>query len=237
MKLLHAGGIAALVALLVAPETLAQPVKTGAGAYLASPRGSDLPVPRATMRTPAMQGTAAQTNQWYSSLIFDPKPSVLYAQPLTVRAGPAGLEMALPSRLVVPTERRDVEIHYPHQDPLVLSPVAFDPEPARLAKASDWAIDIEMARGADRMLVTVGHGSPYAYFQLSRGDPLLDLRHGGRVQFEHFRWLRFRVHASHSTPGNRGRSRLRPTLPRGSFLTLPTASGESAGAADSPTLL
>ena len=170
MKLLHAGGIAALVALLVAPETLAQPVKTGAGAYLASPRGSDLPVPRATMRTPAMQGTAAQTNQWYSSLIFDPKPSVLYAQPLTVRAGPAGLEMALPSRLVVPTERRDVEIHYPHQDPLVLSPVAFDPEPARLAKASDWAIDIEMARGADRMLVTVGHGSPYAYFQLSRGD-------------------------------------------------------------------
>jgi hypothetical protein len=70
----------------------------------------------------------------------------------------------------VPTERRDVEVHFPHRDPIVFSPLAFEPEPAKLAKASDWAIDISMARGADEMLVTVAHASPFAYFRLSRGD-------------------------------------------------------------------
>ena len=153
----------------------AQPVKAGAGTYFLSPKGGDRGMPAAPQRTEAMLKTAAQTNQWYSALIFNPKPEVLFVQPLTVQATPAGFELALPGKEVVPTERRDVEIHYPHRDPLVISPTAFEPGPAKLAKASDWAIDISMARGADEMLVTVAHGSPYAAIQLSRGDVRLRL--------------------------------------------------------------
>jgi endoglucanase Acf2 len=178
MKLFPSLGVAAILALTVCLEAAAQPVKLGASTYFLSPKGSDPVMPAAAHRTDAMQKTAAQTNQWYSALIFNPKPEVLFVQPLTVKATAFGFEMALPSKEVKPTERRDVEIHYPHTDPLVISPVAFEPGPAKLAKASDWSIDISMARGADDMLVTVAHGSPYASFQFTRGDARVRLPAG-----------------------------------------------------------
>ena len=161
---------------LLAPLAVAaQSVKVGAGNYLLTPKGADQAPPAAPLRTEAMLKLAAPTNQWYSALIFNPKPAALFAHPLTVKTTAAGFEMALPSKEVVPTERRDVEINYPHRDALLFSPLAFEPGPAKLAKHSDWAIDITMAQGADQMLITVAHGSPYAYFQLSRGDVRLRL--------------------------------------------------------------
>ena len=154
----------------------AQAVKAGAGSYFLSPKsGGDVAVPDAPFRTDALRKTAAQSNQWYSSLIFNAAPEVIFAHPLTVKATLAGLEIALPHKTVLPTERRDVEIHYPHSDPIVLSPVAFEAGPARLAKASDWAIDIDMSRGTDRLQATVAHGSPFVSLQLSRGDMRLRL--------------------------------------------------------------
>lgn len=161
----------ALLALPAGPAS-AQPetLKLGAGSVSLKPRGIDPAVPRAPHRTEAMLQRAAPTNQWYSALIFNDKPENIYAQPLTFRATPAGLEMALPKKAVVPTERRDVEIHYAHQDALVVSPVAFEPGRALLAGASDWAIDITMGRGADRFDATIAHGSPYAWFRIGRGD-------------------------------------------------------------------
>jgi endoglucanase Acf2 len=157
----------------------AQPVKLGAATYFLAPKSSDKGMPAAPMRTEAMLKTAAQTNQWYSTLIFNPKPEAIYVQPLTVKMTAQGLEVALPSKEVVPTVRRDVEIHYAHRDPVLLSPVAFEPGPAKLARASDWAIDVSMARGADEMLVTVAHGSPFASVQISRGDLRLRLPAAG----------------------------------------------------------
>ena len=170
MTFIRRCGLAVLVAIFSATGALAQPVKIGEATYFLSPKSGDSAPPAAPMRTDALLKTAAQTNQWYSSLIFNKTPEVLFALPLTFKATENGFELALPSKEVVPTERRDVEIHYPHREPLVIAPVAFVPGPAKLAKATDWAIDISMAQGADQMLVTIAHGSPYAYFQLSRGD-------------------------------------------------------------------
>lgn len=158
------------LALLLPLSTAAQSVKLGAGSYLLAPKGGDPVAPTARMRTEAMMKTAAQTNQWYSPLLFSAKPEVIYAQPLTFLATTSGFEVALPAKEVVPTERRDVEIHYPHKHAMVISPTAFEPEPARLAKATDWAIDISMARGPDEMRATIAHGGPYAQLRLSRGD-------------------------------------------------------------------
>ena len=180
MKFIHGCSLVLALAVAALGAVQAQPVKAGAGTYYLSPRGSDKAPPSAPGRTEAMMATAAQTNQWYSALIFSEKPEALYAHPLTVKATPAGFELALPSKDVIPTERRDTEIHYIHRDPLVFSPMAFQPGPAKLAKASDWVIDIAMAKGADQMLVTVAHGSPYASFQLSRGDIRLKLPAAGQ---------------------------------------------------------
>jgi endoglucanase Acf2 len=76
----------------------------------------------------------------------------------------------LPMRSVVPTERKDVEIHYAHRNDLEVSPVAFEPGRALLAGSSDWAIEITMGRGSDRFDATVVRGSPYTWFRVGRGD-------------------------------------------------------------------
>jgi endoglucanase Acf2 len=166
---------------LAAGAASAQPdmLKLGAGAVSLKPRGADAPVPRAPFRTEAMLKRAAPTNQWYSSLIFNDQPENIFAQPLSFRPMPAGLEVALPRKQVVPTERQDVEIHYPHRDALTVSPVAFEPGRALLAGASDWAIDITMGREADRFEATVAHGSPYVWFRVGRGDLRVRLPEAG----------------------------------------------------------
>jgi endoglucanase Acf2 len=148
----------------------AQGVKVGEAEYFLAPKGSEKLPPDAPHRTAALMAQAAPTNQWYSTLIFNAKPEAIYAQPLTVKAVAPAFEVALPSKKVVPTFRRDVEIHYPHEEPLVFRPAAFAPDSSKLAKFSDWSIDVDMSAGADSMIATVSHGSPYVFFQLSRGD-------------------------------------------------------------------
>lgn len=148
----------------------AQGVKVGEAEYFPAPKGSEKLPPDAPHRTAALMAQAAPTNQWYSTLIFNAKPEAIYAQPLTVKAVAPAFEVALPSKKVVPTFRRDVEIHYPHEEPLVFRPAAFAPDSSKLAKFSDWSIDVSMSAGADNMIATVSHGSPYVFFQLSRGD-------------------------------------------------------------------
>jgi endoglucanase Acf2 len=197
-----AGGLLCMLALLVGLGVFAaSPVaaqgdmqRLGAGGVSLKPRGSDATVPRAPHRTEAMLKRAAPTNQWYSSLIFNDKPENIFAQPLSFRPMPAGLEFALPRKVVVPTERQDVEIHYPHQDALTVSPTAFEPGRALLAGASDWAVDITMSRGADRFDATIAHGSPYAWFRVGRGDLRVRLPAAGeRVPSADPRMLMLRI--------------------------------------------
>ncbi len=126
-----------LVGVVFSLHAVGQSVQVGAGAYLLAPKRNDKPMPPAPHRTPDMLKRAAPTNQWYSTLAFSSKPEAIFVQPITVKTTPVGLEFALPTKEVAPTWRRDVEIRYPHKDPLVISPVAFEPGAARLAKAGD----------------------------------------------------------------------------------------------------
>ena len=162
-----------------APWLWAQRVQAGAGAYWLNAKGTDPETPAAPGRTEAMLRTAAQTNQWYSSLIFSPTPEVIYAQPLTFRPTPAGLEVALPRQVVVPTVRKDTEIHYPHADPVLVAPEAFVPVAPKLSAAWDWSIEVAFGQGADLMRATVLHGSPFTYLRVSRGGYRLTLPEAG----------------------------------------------------------
>ena len=179
MRLITQGLLALAMASGVLLGAVAQPMKVGSANVHVVPKAGDKPPPTAPHRTDAMLKLAAPTNQWYSTLIFNPKPEALFAHPLTVKTTPAGLELTLPSKQVVPTEFRETEIHYMHRDALLISPMAFEPGAAKLARASDWAIDIAMDRGADQMQVTVAHGSPYAHITLSRGDVRIKLPASG----------------------------------------------------------
>ena len=158
------------VLLLGAGTVESQPVKLGAGTYYASPKTDDRSVPKANMRTEAMLARAAPSSQWYSTLLYSDRPEAIFVQPITIRTTAKGLELSLPQKNVLVTERKDTVIQYPHHAPLVFSPEAFSPGPAKLAGAGDWSIDISMANGSDEMLVTVAHGMPYAQINISRGD-------------------------------------------------------------------
>ena len=166
------------LATLACASVLAQPVKLGSGAYFATPKSGDRTVPAAGFRTAALADTPAQTSQWFSTVAYSAKPEAVFVQPLTVKPTAAGLELALPVKEVRPTERRDVEIRYPHRAPLLIAPAAFEPGQSKLAKRGDWSVDISMANGADAMTVSVAHGVPYAFVQISRGDALTRLPAG-----------------------------------------------------------
>ena len=192
MSLLHAPGLARVgwnwlaLALLAGAAVAAgaQPAAPalGAGAVALQPRSGDPLPPPAVGLGPAMKGRAVPTNQWYSSLVFNPQPEALYAQPLTVKPVAAGLEVAYPVKTVVPTERRDVEIHYTHQPALLLAPTAFQPGAPQLLAASDWAITVGQGRGEDQFSAVTAHGSPYVHVQVSRGDVRLTLPSGGAAE-------------------------------------------------------
>ena len=93
---------ALLIALLLGGQALAQPAeKVGAGTLWLAPKGKDQPPPAAPGRTEALMHQAAPTSQWYSTLAFNPKPEAIFVQPITVKATPAGLEFALPTKEAV----------------------------------------------------------------------------------------------------------------------------------------
>lgn len=180
MKFFRLLQVAAVLAWLAGFPAAAETVALGAGKYHLAPKPGDKALPEAPYRTDAMLKRAAPTNQWYSTLIFNPNPEAIFVQPITVKTTPAGLEFALPSKEAVTSVRQDIEIRYPHKNPLVISPVAFEPGKAKLAGADDWSIDISMARGSDDMLATVARGSPYAFVQLTRGDMRVRLPSAGQ---------------------------------------------------------
>jgi endoglucanase Acf2 len=156
-------------------------VPLGAAGVHTRPQGMDPLPPAATYRTANLLLKAAPTNQWYSGLLFSEKPWPVYAQPLSAKAVVGGMEVAYPAKVVVPTERKDVEIQYPHQAGLSVRPAAFQPGAGKLAGVGDWSILIQQTQGDDTLRTTLAHGSPYAYFEVSRGDVLLSLPEGAEV--------------------------------------------------------
>ena len=174
----------------------AAPIVLGAAKVLTAPRSPAENRPAdAPLRTAAMMARAAPTGQWYSNLMYPGSPEPVFAHPLTVRALPQGLEVALPVLTAVPTERKDTEIRAVHRDALIVSPAAFRPDAARLADTGDWSFQLswaapvrpagEQGRPAgqapqdakthdgrapgEEMRATVAHGSPYAQFTVTHG--------------------------------------------------------------------
>lgn len=164
--------------------------QVGLGAYAKKTKGSDIFPPAAPYRSEQMMQRAATTNQWYSSLIFSAEPAVIFATPLTVKPTLKGFEMALPSKSVIPTSRGDVEIHYPHTNPIIFQPVSFTPKRIELANASDWSIDVAMRDGVSSLNAVVSHGSPYVYFETTDGDIAIQLpANSKRIEYQDGRVL------------------------------------------------
>ena len=149
-------------------------IKLGSGGWRSQPSTADQKVPEAPFRTPEMLQRAAPTNQWYSSVMFTRWSEVLHALPLTAKATDKGLEIGFPKKTITPTERKDVEVTYPHKADITLRPLAFQPEAALLAGHGDWSVDISFSRGNQSLKTTIAHGSPFVFASLSHGNLGLD---------------------------------------------------------------
>jgi endoglucanase Acf2 len=171
-------------------------VSLGLGTYYTKPQSSLLsstPVPPAAeYRYGDAAARAAPTNQWYSSVIFNRWSYPLMAHPLTYRATEAGFEIGTPDRHFTHMKTTQREVRYPHVAALVVSPVAFRPQDSRLSDYSDWLAQVRMAAGpAEALTVTVLHGSPFSYYEISPGDArihmngsptmIIDPRNGGAI--------------------------------------------------------
>jgi len=151
-------------------------VAIGLGTYHTKPKGgmlaADATPPKAEYRSDDAVGKAAPTNQWYSSVMFQRWSQPIHAHPMTYRATEEGFEVGLPTKRVkVEGGGRMVELSYPHVPAVVVVPLGFKPKDARLAGFSDWLAKISMgAAEGDSLKVTVLHGSPFSYYELSKGD-------------------------------------------------------------------
>lgn len=152
---------------LIAASGQAEPVRLGRGHY------SSTLAPGGERELPALRYSAgpAPTNKWFSSLLFDAWPQPLYAQPASYRPTPDGFQIDVPKPApVFNASREENDIVAAHKATLTVSATAFVPTEARIARWSDWSVRIAMPAGADSMLATIAHGSPYSYFDVSRGN-------------------------------------------------------------------
>ncbi len=167
--------------LTVGPAAASAPdgaVAVGLGTYYTKPRsgifglGADPTPPMAEYRSGDALGKAAPTNQWYSSVMFQRWSQPIHAHPMTYRATEEGFELGLPTQQVAVEDKgRKVEVRFPHVAAVVVAPLAFKPRDARLSGFSDWLAQISMASAEGESLkVTVLHGSPFSYYECSKGD-------------------------------------------------------------------
>ena len=151
-------------------------VAVGLGRYHTKPAsgilGSSPPPPAPEFRTGEAATQAAPTSQWYSSTMFWRWSKPLYAQPMTYRSTEAGFEVGMPTKQVaIEDGGRKREIRYLHVPALTIAPLSFKPVASKMAKHSDWLVQLEMAAGAGESLsATILHGSPFSYYDCSTGD-------------------------------------------------------------------
>jgi len=154
----------------VVDTVAAQTATSGLGTYRTEFKRGDPTPPVAEYITGAAIGKAAPTNQWYSSVMFKRWSQPIHALPMTYLATEEGFELGLPVKRVG-TVNGIREVKYAHTPALVVSPVAFKPQDARLAKFSDWLAQISMASSDGATLTaTVLHGNPFSYYEVSSGD-------------------------------------------------------------------
>jgi endoglucanase Acf2 len=163
---------ACLVLLASAGVSSAAPpdVTLGLGGYYTKLKSGDGTPLVAEFVTGEVAGKAVPTNQWYSSVMFQRWSQPIHAHPMTYRATDQGFELGLPAKRFA-NVGGSIELSYPHVPAIVVAPLAFKPNDARLSKFSDWLAQISMAAGGGESLTaTVLHGSPFSYYECSTGD-------------------------------------------------------------------
>lgn len=106
-----------------------------------------------------------QTNDWWSSLIWqrDPKNPYSYnmfPHPLAMRAFAGGLGMSYPNEPVL----KGRDYMFPFDQDLLAGLEGLNAPDTRVVSYSDWAVTAEWKAGDSALRATFGHGMPFVYF-------------------------------------------------------------------------
>ncbi|MDP5275743.1 fibronectin type III domain-containing protein [Chengkuizengella axinellae] len=171
-------------------------VAVGAGGYSTVTKGGQLYnwVYENERRTPQsidyttsnFDNKPLSTNDWISSVVWLQYSGALYAHPLGFKAVDSGFQISNPPKTINVLEDGENEVEReirPGQVDLEVQATTFSPVAAEADKITDWSADILMpnADGSRNMKVTIGHGSPYAYFTFDGAEPKVVFKNAATI--------------------------------------------------------
>jgi endoglucanase Acf2 len=178
--------ITPILSCVLAVAVSAEFVKVGAGGYR-----NDLPLgedgkPRRQLTesplvAPGMQAPIP-TNDWWSSLIWplhSPHSQAMFPHPLAVKAQEHGLGIGYTQTPIISDHNKDGKVfqkgtgyRYPYCESIVVGLAGMEVEETVVDSYSDWAVTARWQDGADELLATIAHGSPFVFFETESGQPM-----------------------------------------------------------------
>ena len=154
----------------------------GAGSYADTlPAGRSTPTgcgsiatnPRQWVTSGAPSGPVP-TNDWWSSILFKRTDCAfgepLYAHPLAFDTYADGLGFSYTTTPTITGSATGVgEYHYPYVQDLRVGPAGLNSPDVKVDDWTDWTVTPYWSDGARTMRATIGHGLPFAYFQITGG--------------------------------------------------------------------
>ncbi len=173
--------VAGLGAVTLSGTADAAPV--GAGSYTETlPPGAGLPVgcgdlatnPRQFMTANAPAGPVP-TNDWWSSLVFKKFDCAfsenLHAHPTSYDTTSGGLGFSYNTTPQISGSATGVgEYHYIYQENFTAGVAGLNASRTLVDSWTDWTVTPYWSDGTRTMKATIGHGLPFAYFQVTGGN-------------------------------------------------------------------
>lgn len=148
-------------------------VHVGLGSYLGkAPPGAKTP-PSAIFRTDKLSGPMP-TNDWWSSLAWEPFSHPMYPHPLAVRAVEDGLRVYYPGANITANDAAIFASMPGGTEDFVIGHSATQKfTDARVDGFSDWFVTAQFVDHEKKMRTAFGHGSPFVFVTLEGGNPTL----------------------------------------------------------------
>jgi endoglucanase Acf2 len=150
----------------------------------------------ATPKITANYSGPLQTNDWWSSLIWDwnqgaaaapprePHSQIMHPHPFSMQARPDGLRMSYTQEIQAGTNTAPTGAVTGYANFLLPGPGAehlkvtvdgLNAPNTRVDNYSDWAVTAYWEDGADTLSATFGHGLPYVFFEKTGGAYIIKL--------------------------------------------------------------
>ncbi|MGC4879309.1 glycosyl hydrolase [Micromonospora sp. DT43] len=181
-----ATALALVVGGLTIPVTrAAEAAPVGAGSYTTTPVGA-LPTGCGAMSgNPRQYATAnapvgaVPTNDWWSSLLWKRTDCAfsepLHAHPTSYDTFTDGLGFSANSTPAISGTATGVgEYHYPYVQDIRVGVAGLAAPQVTVDGWTDWTVSPYWSDGTRTLRATIGHGLPFAYFQASGGDAVIN---------------------------------------------------------------